>query len=128
MHDTGHDTAGSDLPRPYTLISCAPCGERAGEAIVGRLRRAVRECPHGLMVSTRCLGHLLDCSAGRGAHLVVQPCTEDRRPSGAAVPLGPVESAADAEEVRTWLAAGMPDVAALPVSLLAARPGRAPGL
>ncbi|MFJ4340642.1 GTP-binding protein [Streptomyces sp. NPDC088915] len=36
--------------------------------------------PHGVMVSTRCPGHLLDCSAGRGAHLVVQPCTEDRRP------------------------------------------------
>jgi hypothetical protein len=79
------------------------------------------------MVATQCLGHVLECSAGRGAHLVVQPYTEDRRPSAAALPMGPVASAADAEKVRAWLMAGMRDAARLPASLLAARPGRAPG-
>ncbi|MFG2627083.1 hypothetical protein [Streptomyces sp. NPDC048473] len=127
MRHTGHTPADGGQPRPYTLASCGTCGEQAGQAVIGTLRQAVRDSPHAVMVATQCLGHLLDCSAGRGAHLVVQPCTEDRRPSAPAMPLGPVASAEDARTVRAWLMAGMPDVASLPASLLAARPGCAPG-
>ncbi|WAU82031.1 hypothetical protein O1Q96_20935 [Streptomyces sp. Qhu-G9] len=84
------------------------------------LRDAVRTCPHGVLVATDCLGRLLHCAPGRGLYAAVQPCTLDRRPSGAVVLLGPLVAAADAEVVGAWLRAGLPDDDTLPDRLCAA--------
>jgi len=107
--------------RPFTLVACTDCRDAADEQVVDRLRRAVGRCPHGVMVATRCLSGLLRCRRSRGLHAVVQPCSEDREPTGAVKCLGPIRTEADAEAVAAWLLAGMPDGGTLPDSLRAAR-------
>lgn len=113
-------TGADGRSRPFTLVVCTACRERADGHVVEVLRRAVRECPHGVMVATGCLGTLLHCRSGRGLYAAVQPCAEDRRPSGASVRLGPLVQEVDAEVVGAWLRAGMPDDGALPDRLRAA--------
>ncbi|WP_151483248.1 hypothetical protein [Streptomyces albicerus] len=112
--------------RPFTLVVCGNChgstgdskaGSRAGSKADERLdplRRAVRACPHGVMVSTGCLGGLLHCRRTAGLHAAVQPCAEDRRPNGDVVRLGPITGEADAEAIGAWLRSGMPDDGTLP--------------
>lgn len=106
--------------RPFTLVVCTVCRDTADGQVVDVLRRAVRDCPHGVMVATGCLESLLHCRPGRGLYAVVQPCMADRRPSGASVRLGPLVGEADAGAVGAWLRAGMPDDGTLPDRLRAA--------
>jgi hypothetical protein len=102
------DTAHGHRDRPFTLVVCASC-DAADEQVRDALRRAVRGCRHGVMVSTGCLERFLNCRRRRGLYAAVQPCAADRRPTGAAVRLGPLVTEADAEAVGAWLRAGMPD-------------------
>ncbi|MEU8029616.1 hypothetical protein AB0C13_13435 [Streptomyces sp. NPDC049099] len=113
-------TAPDPRGRPFTLVVCAACRDAANEHVMDVLRRAVRACPHGVMVSTGCLDQFMHCRTGRGVYAAVQPCVADRRPTGAVVRLGPLASRADAEAVAAWLHAGMPADAGLPESLRAA--------
>lgn len=106
--------------RPFTLVVCATCRKTADSEVVDGLRSAVRECPHGVMVVTGCLGRLLHCRPDRGLYAAVQPCAPDRRPTGAVVRLGPLAGEADAEVVGAWLRAGLPDDGTLPGRLRAA--------
>jgi hypothetical protein len=105
--------------RPFTLVVCVSC-QAATDRLMDELRRAVRDSPHGVMISTGCLRKVLDCAGRRGLHAVVQPCTADRSPTGAAVRLGPLATVADAAAVGAWLRAGMPDDGTLPGRLRAA--------
>ncbi|MER6129460.1 hypothetical protein ABT173_44280 [Streptomyces sp. NPDC001795] len=114
------DTAGGRQSRPFTLVVCGSCRAPARGRVMDALRRAVRECPHGVMVSTGCLARVLHCRRRCGLHATVQPCGADRRPSGVAVGLGPLVTEADAEVVGAWLRAGMPDDGTLPDRLRAA--------
>ncbi|MGW1171747.1 hypothetical protein [Streptomyces sp. NPDC002550] len=114
------NTAGGRQSRPFTLVVCGSCRAAARGRVMDALRRAVRECPHGVMVSTGCLARVLHCRRRRGLHAAVQPCGADRRPSGVAVRLGPLVTEADAEVVGAWLRAGMPDDGTLPDRLRAA--------
>ncbi|MQY39626.1 hypothetical protein SRB17_76530 [Streptomyces sp. RB17] len=114
------DTAGGRQSCPFTLVVCGSCRAAARGRVMDGLRRAVRECPHGVMVSTGCLGRVLHCRRGRGLHAAVQPCGVDRAPTGAVVRLGPLVTEADAEAVGAWLRAGMPDDGTLPDRLRAA--------
>ncbi|MER5548459.1 hypothetical protein ACWDBD_03815 [Streptomyces sp. NPDC001118] len=113
------DAAGGRRGRPFTLVVCGSCDAAATGRLMDGLRRAVRGCPHGVMVSTGCLGKMLRCRSGRGLHAAVQPCGVDRRPRGAVVRLGPLVTEADAEVVGAWLRAGMPDDGSLPDRLRA---------
>ncbi len=113
------DAAHGRRSRPFTLVVCASCPAGTSRLMDG-LRRAVRGCPHGVLVCTGCLAKVLHCRRDRGLHAAVQPCTADRRPAGAVVRLGPLVTAADAEAVGTWLRAGMPDDGTLPDRLRAA--------
>ncbi|PWI12285.1 hypothetical protein DIZ27_01430 [Streptomyces sp. NWU339] len=114
------DAAGGRRGRPFTLVVCGSCHAAATGQVMDGLRRAVRGCPHGVMVSTGCLGKVLHCRSGRGLHAAVQPCGVDRRPSGVVVRLGPLVTEADAEAVGAWLHAGMPQDGTLPDRLRAA--------
>ncbi|MEU8695774.1 hypothetical protein [Streptomyces sp. NPDC048665] len=114
--------------RPFTLVVCGSCDEVTGQVMDG-LRRTVRDCPYGVMVSTGCLGKVLHCRRDRGVHAAVQPCTADRRPAAAVVLLGPLATQADAEAVGAWLRAGMPEDGSLPDRLRATpAPRRVAGL
>ncbi|WP_031479734.1 hypothetical protein [Streptomyces bicolor] len=113
------DAAGGHRDRPFTLVVCAGCDD-ADEEVMDGLRRAVRSCRHGIMVSTGCLEWFLHCRRQRGVHAAVQPCAADRRPTGAVVRLGPLRTEADAAAVGAWLRAGMPDDGTLPDRLRAA--------
>lgn len=105
--------------RPFTLVVCAFCDPTSGQVMDG-LRRVVRGCRQGVMVSTGCLTHLLPCRQGQGLYAAVQPCAVDRRPTGPVVRLGPLATEADAEVVGAWLRAGLPDDGTLPDRLRAA--------
>lgn len=113
------DAARGRRSRPFTLVVCASCHAETNGLMDG-LRRAVRGCPHAVMVSTGCLEKVLHCRSDRGLHAAVQPCTADRKPAGAVVRLGPLVTGADAEAVGAWLRAGMPDDGTLPDRLRAA--------
>jgi hypothetical protein len=105
--------------RFFTLVACASSRAVTDEVMDG-LRQAVRGRPHGVMVSTGCLGIVLHCRRRRGLHAAVQPCAVDHRPTGAVVRIGPLATAADAEAVGAWLRTGMPDDGTLPDRLRAA--------
>lgn len=105
--------------RSFTLAVCGSCDRATGQVMDG-LRRAARGCPHGVMVSTDRLGKLLHCRRHRGVHAAVQPCAVDRRPAGAVVRPGPLETEADAHAVRAWPRGGMSDDGTLPDRLRAA--------
>jgi hypothetical protein len=113
-------TARDPRSTPFTLVVCTSCRDAADKHVMDVLRRAVRACPHGVMVSTGCLDRFLHCRAGRGLYAAVQPCAADRRPTGAVVRLGPIATRADAETVAVWLQAGMPADGSLPEPLRAA--------
>jgi hypothetical protein len=113
------DDEGGRWDRPFTLVVCGSC-EADTDRVIDGLRRAIRGCPHGVMVSTGCLGRFLRCRGQHGVHAAVQPCAADRRPTGAVVRLGPLVSEADADAVGAWLRAGMPDSGTLPDRLRAA--------
>ncbi|MGA5503991.1 hypothetical protein [Streptomyces umbrinus] len=106
--------------RPFTLVVCTTCRDTVDGRVADGLRRAVRDCPHGVMVATGCLERCLHCRPGRGLYAAVQPCAADRRPTGTVVRLGPLVTEADAETVGAWLRAGMPDDGTLPERLRAA--------
>ncbi|MGW3974339.1 hypothetical protein ACWEFD_34240 [Streptomyces ardesiacus] len=116
------DAVGADRSRPFTLVVCGECGSAETETVKAVLRRAVRSCPRGVMVSTGCLGRFLHCRVGRGLYAAVQPCTPDRRPDGEVTAIGPLVREADAAEVAAWLRAGLPtgEGLGLTESLLAA--------
>jgi len=113
------DAARGHRGRPFTLVVCASC-EAATDQVIDELRRAVRDSPHGVMISTGCRQKFFDCAGRRGLHVAVQPCTADRSRAGAVVRLGPLVTVADAAAVGAWLRAGMPDDGTLPDRLLAA--------
>ncbi|MFJ1535429.1 hypothetical protein ACIOFV_44865 [Streptomyces mirabilis] len=114
------DAVRGPRARPFTLVVCGACDAAATGRVRDALRRVVRGCPHAVMVSTGCLEKVLHCRSGRGVYAAVQPCAVDRRPTGAIVRLGPLVTEADAEEVGSWLRAGMPDDGTLPDRLRAA--------
>lgn len=113
------DAGRGHRSHPFTLVVCSSC-RVAADQVTDVLRRAVRDCPHGVMVSTGCLERVLHCRRGHGVHAAVQPCGEDRRPTGGLVRIGPVVTVADAETVGVWLRGGMPDDGTLPERLRAA--------
>lgn len=95
---------------PFTAVVCqhGPCARR-GEELLERLRPAVGNSPHGVLVRAGCLlAAAPRCTAppGRdsGAYMLVQPCDRDRKPRARPVALGPVLSDADADTVADWLA------------------------
>ncbi len=113
---------GPDDPpnRPFTLVVCGSCrGGSEGDEVMESLRKAVQGSSHGVLVSTGCLGKLLDCRRRHGLYAAVQPCAVDRRPSGPVARLGPIANVADAEALSAWLRRGMPDDGTLPDRLRA---------
>ncbi|MEU9245367.1 hypothetical protein [Streptomyces shenzhenensis] len=114
------DAARGPRSRPFTLVVCGSCEAAATGQVMDGLRRAVRACPHGVMVSTGCLEKVLHCRRDHGLHAAVQPRGVGRRPTGAVARLGPLLTEADAEVVGEWPRAGMPDDGTLPDRLRAA--------
>lgn len=114
----------ADGSRPFTLVLCTLCRDGRGADVTEVLRRAVRQCSHGVMVTTGCLSRFLDCREQTGVYAAVQPCTVQRRPTGPATRLGPMVTEDDATRVADWLRAGMPRGRLLPNSLRAAAASR----
>ncbi|CAM5562571.1 hypothetical protein SALBM311S_01881 [Streptomyces alboniger] len=64
--------------RPFTLVVCVSC-QAATDRLMDELRQAVRDCPHGVMISTGFLRKVLGCAGRRGLHAVVQPAQRRSR-------------------------------------------------
>jgi hypothetical protein len=111
--------------RPFTAAICqgGPCRAR-GLELLPQLAAVVRERPHGVLLRTGCLLQTRRCRPGAahdsGGFLLIQPCNQQRQPRGAAIAVGPVLTAVDADAVARWLAGGTLDAAQLDTRL---RPG-----
>lgn len=110
---------------PFTVALCTSCASSDSQSVLIRtLRNVVRRCPHGVLVSTRCLLGEFTCATRRayfGPVLVLQPCSAERAPSAAAIWVGPIGTEADARDACDWIAAGRWDRAKLPERLRADR-------
>lgn len=114
------------MPQPgFTAVVCrsARCGaDDAGTVaadLFAALRAAVRESPLGVLVGTGCLLGPPACRARATAPVVaVQPCDAVRTPTGPAVGIGPLRTAADVDALVRWLRAGRLDPALLPAHLV----------
>ena len=108
----------------FTVAVCraGPCciGDRQPE-LVPRLAAIVRRSRHGVLIRTGCLLRAPRCQVGpaydSGCYLVVQPCDTDRRPRGAAIPVGPILTDDDTDAVAGWLADGDLDAGRLDARL-----------
>lgn len=107
---------------PFTVVLCrAPGCARGGDLLLDLLRGTVRECPHGVLVSTGCVHGPMVCGRAdrtAGAMVAVQPCAQDRRPVGAAVHIGPIRTKADTQALCRWLRGGDLSAELLPTRLL----------
>lgn len=120
-------------PVGFTAVYCGlpACPQGAGGSdCADDLRAAIRSCPHGLLVRTGCAlpiarrlagstEPLPSCSgcSGAGTLVVVQPCDENRWPTGPAVVAGPLHEQQDTVELRDWLVNGVRRGAPLPTHL-----------
>jgi hypothetical protein len=96
---------------PFTVALCRAdgCGRRCATDLLDRLRETVRGTPGGVLVTTGCLRGPLACGGSTengGAFLVVQPCRDDGRPSGTAIPIGPIRTEEQVETLCKWLRRG----------------------
>lgn len=118
-------------PNGFTVVRCGGCAafpsgfeegaaELPGvdEVLVEGLRAVVRDSRHGVLVTAGCAFGMHAC-AGRdpGMMLLVQPCDAHREACAPVLPVGPVRSTADVQEVTRWLVAGTFDPCLLPLRL-----------
>jgi hypothetical protein len=106
--------------RPFTVAICTACDSDVARALLPDLRAVVRDCPHGVLVSTGCLLGSLTCATRTpvaGVMLLMQPCTPERVPTGAVSWIGPVQNTQDADAACAWIAAGRWDRVGLPPKL-----------
>jgi hypothetical protein len=116
--------AGGATRRPFTVVCCEHCGDPA-LSVLHALGESIRRCRHGMLVRAGCLRGPLYCAVhghGPGVMIVLQPCSEDRRPSGSADWVGPIKDEDDLRIVRDWVEQGAWDRHALPDRLRAASP------
>ncbi|MEU6750015.1 hypothetical protein ABZ914_27690 [Spirillospora sp. NPDC046719] len=110
-----------------TVLLCRASSCPDSLSLLENLRETIRDCPHGVLVTTGCLhsrvvrAHLCRLP---GATVTVQPCTRDRRPVGSAVHIGPIRSATDVAALCTWLRSSDHDPQGLPARLRRAGPRR----
>lgn len=106
--------------RPFTVALCISCPAEPERAALKQLRRSIRRCRHGVLVTTGCLRGTVSCAArphGAGAVVVMQPCSVDRAPDGPAHWIGPIKGGDDLRAVCDWLERGEWDVRDLPERL-----------
>ncbi|HUO39431.1 MAG TPA: hypothetical protein VMU34_17025 [Mycobacterium sp.] len=110
--------------RPFTVVLCTSCTAKPGLGVLEELRATVRRCGHGVLITTECMLGALACAArphGPAAMVILQPCSVDRRPSGPAHWIGPINDTNDIRAVRDWLQRGQWDDHMLPERLCAQR-------
>ena len=87
--------------------ACAADGLDDGD-VVEAVRRTVRTCAHGVLVSVDCLVEGCERGdAGPGRFVLVQPCDTRRTPVGPAVVAGPLHEQDDVDEFCGWLRRGV---------------------
>jgi hypothetical protein len=106
--------------RPFNIIVCSCCATEPGLSVLQELRKSIRRCPHGILVSAPCLLGKLTCAArtdGPGTMVLLQPCSTDRSPLGPPQWIGPLSSPADTEAAQAWIERGDWTIATLPQHL-----------
>ncbi|MDA3630845.1 hypothetical protein OU415_35845 [Saccharopolyspora sp. WRP15-2] len=107
-----------------TAIICDSCEDNGERPLLAALKETIRRLPHAVLVRTPCPFSQMWChtrkiSASRGAGQVVlvQRCTDTRRPLGPVIVVGPVETADDVALLTRWLETKPLAVASLPQRL-----------
>ncbi|RZT86962.1 hypothetical protein EV383_3867 [Pseudonocardia sediminis] len=123
-------------PAGFTVVRCGGCADfpdgftegaaelpGVDEVLVEGLRALVRDSRHGVLVTAACpFGMHLCAEREIGMMLLVQPCDERRDPSSPVLPVGPIRSTSDVQEVTRWLVGRSFDPYLLPMHLRG--PGR----
>lgn len=110
----------SATTRPFTVAVCISCPSEANKTVLQQLRRSVRRCAHGVLITTGCLRGTISCAArphGPGAVVAMQPCSVERVPSGLTRWIGPILYPVDVVAVSDWLERGEWDLTVLPPRL-----------
>jgi hypothetical protein len=106
---------------PFTVAVCSRDQADIDSAVLEQLRAAVRRCPHGVLVVSRCLLGQFGCATHcSGVTAVLQPCWIDRTASGPALWVGPLAGDADARTVHEWVVQGAWQLSTLPAHLMSA--------
>lgn len=109
---TGHAALTSShraTERPFTVVVCTACAADHQLSVIDELRPAIRSCPRAMLVSAACMLGPLTCASrptGCGVMAMLQPCTNDRVPSGPPRWIGPITDHGDAKVLRDWLERG----------------------
>ncbi|BDX33474.1 hypothetical protein TUM20985_40210 [Mycobacterium antarcticum] len=106
--------------RPFTIALCISCTSSADVAVLQDLRKSIRRCAHGVLVTTGCLRGTITCATrphGPGTVLMLQPCSVERVPSGPTRWIGPLIDLDDLRAVCDWLERGEWDLTVLPTRL-----------
>lgn len=107
----------------FTLVVCSGCGTApdglAPRDVLATLRDAVRQCPHGMLVSVPCLFGGPGCADRpfAGPIAALQPCATDRTPLGGVRIVGPIRDLGDTTVLRAWVQAGRWNPGLLPSRL-----------
>jgi len=117
-------SAENNSPSSLTAIICDSCEDNGERPLLAALKETIRRLPHAVLVRTRCpfsqvWCHTRKTSAPRGAGQVVlvQRCTEARRPLGPAILVGPVATAEDVTVLTRWLESSSLAIDSLPPRL-----------
>src|ERR1700744_420534 len=95
--------------RPFTVVVCTSCQADNDLSVIDELRPAIRRCPSAMLVAAACMLGPITCASrptGCGVMAVLQPCTNDRKPSGPPRWLGPITDHCQAAVLRDWLERG----------------------
>ncbi|GAA2803801.1 hypothetical protein [Saccharopolyspora taberi] len=115
-HSTENDSRSG-----LTAIVCDSCGDSGERPLLAALRETIRRLPHAVLLRTTCpLGRMwchtrkISAPYGAGQVVLVQRCTDTRRPLGPVILVGPVETAEDVAELTRWLETRPLEVESLP--------------
>jgi hypothetical protein len=114
------DAACGPHRRAFTLVFCGACGATAAGRARGVLRRAVRDCPHGVLAFTDCLEKVRTADVAAGCTPPHSRARSTAGPPGASCAWLRSRAKPCAEAIGAWLRAGLPDDGMLPDRLRAA--------
>ena len=107
---------------PFTIALCTNCTADPDETVLAALKTTIRNCPHGMLMVTKCLLGTFSCATRggpAGSVVMLQPCHVDRSPVGSAAFVGPIDAADDLAAVCAWIGHGEWNAGALPERLRA---------
>ncbi len=100
---------GRATQRAFTAVVCTGCADDLATSVLEALRDTIGRCRHGVLVRADCMLGRFICAVrptGPGVMVLLQPCSTDRKPTGPALRVGPIDAREDIETLCGWLERG----------------------